>query len=196
MIYDSLTKIPIVIFFEIAETGNLKLLTDEEIADDVLLEIWTKLLKEHESKQKSKESDKLQKIHNEISALECEYEFVLGAIYCLGFEFDQELIDRLKKLRYIVRTDSTENYYQDLEFIQRASSGFGTKINTLRSMLPKQDENKQSGEKFSIYDTIASYTRILGPDFNYNEMTYYKFYAIQKQVHIKIESEIKNANKK
>lgn len=196
MIFDSLDKIPVVIFFKIAETGDFTLLTDEEIEIEKLEEIWLKLFKEHESKNKTKESEKEFRLDTEISALESEYKFVLGAVYSLGFERDDELIEMLKKLRYIVKTDSTDSYYDSLEMIQRASSGFNLKISNLRSMLPKIDESKKDSEKLSIYDTMASYTRIMGYDFDYEKVSYSKFYAIQKQVHLKIESEIKQIQKK
>lgn len=198
-LYDSLKKIPIVLFFEIAETGDFSLLSDYETNPEILEQIWLKLYKEHESKQKDSESDKIQGLRNEISALELEYQFVLGSVYSLGFELDHELIDILKKLRFIVKTESSELYYESLEFIQRVASGFITKINHLKSMLPKEpeeNEKQKPKEKFSIYDTIASYTRIMEYDLDYETLTYLKFYAIQKQVHLKIESEIKKATNK
>lgn len=195
MIYNSLDNIPIIIFFKIAETGDFYLLSDEVSDSDKLESIWISLIKEHEERQNRKESDKVFKMQLEIAALEVEYEFVSGAIYSLGFEKNNELIEMLKKLRFIVRTDSTENYYNDLEFIQRASKSFELKINHIKSMMPKQEESKTENNKFSIYDTMASYTRIMGYDFDYETVSYSKFYAIQKQVHLKIESEIKNAQK-
>lgn len=194
MTYDSLKTIPIVLFFEIAETGNFYLLSDTEKDPEKLEEIWLNLYKEHESYKRDSESDKIFKTNVEISALEIQYRFVLGAVYSLGFEYDQELIDQLKTFRFIVNTDSNESYYESLEFIQRAASGISVKINHLKSMLPKESEStNKSKETFSIYDTIASYTRIMEYDVDYESLTYLKFYAIQKQVHLKIESEIKKA---
>lgn len=195
MIYNSLDSIPIIIFFKIAESGDFSLLSNEDSDIEKLEEIWLDLIKQHEERQNTKETDKFFKMQLEIAALEVEYEFVSGAIYSLGFEKNDELIEMLKKFRFIVRTDSTENYYNDLEFIQRASKSFELKMNHIKSMMPKADESKEKNNKFSIYDTMASYTRIMGYDFDYETVSYSKFYAIQKQVHLKIESEIKNAQK-
>lgn len=196
MIHNVLNKIPIVLFFEIAETGNFSLLSDEITDLEELEKIWLQLYNEHELKQKDAESDNTFKLHVEISALEIQLKYVLGAVVSLGFDYDQELIDNLKSLRYIVKTDSNESYYESLEFIQRAASGIKIKIRHLKSMLPpekKEEQNQKNKEKFSIYDTIASYTRIMEYDVDYETLAYAKFYAIQKQVHLKIESEIKKA---
>lgn len=193
MTYDDLDKIPIVLFFKVAETGYFSLLSDEITDLQELENIWLKLFNEHQSRNSNKESDKEFRLEKEISALEAEYTFVCGAIVSLGFEINDDLISDLKEKRYIVRTESTDAYYDSLELIQRSSKSFKIKIDHIRSMMPKKDENKKETEKFSIYDTIASYTRIMGYDLDYETVSYSKFYAVQKQVHLKIESEIKKA---
>ncbi len=188
MIYNSLDIIPIVLFFKIAETGNFSLLSDGNENLEILEEIWNRLFADHELKQKSTESLKMFTVQKEIAALKSDLQFVLGAIACLEFSFDQELIDRLKKLRYIIRTDSTEHYYEDLEFCFRASKGIKHKLKVFEDQLPKEKEAKESFEKFTIYDTMAFYTAVMGYDFDYNTITYSKFYAVKRQVDLKIKS--------
>lgn len=188
MTYDSLDIIPVVIFFKIAETGDFNLLSNENTDPAFLETIWNRLFEEHETRQKSTESLKMFTIQKEIAALESDLKFVLGAISCLEFSFDQELIDRLKKLRYIIRTDSTENYYEDLQFAFRASKGIQQKLKVYKDQLPKEKEAIESFEKFTIYDTMAFYTSVMGYDFDYNTVTYSKFYAVKRQVELKIKS--------
>lgn len=197
ILYNSLNKIPIITFFEIAETGNISLLSDDyENEKKETEKVWLAFYAEHEARENKSESDKLNKIKDEIWALELDYQYVMGAIVSLGFAINDELIEGLKKFRFIVNTSSTTAYYDSLEYIQRAASSFVTKINHLKSMLPKEpeeNENQKAKEKFSIYDVIASYTRIMEYDLDYESLTYIKFYAIQKQVHLKMEAEIKKA---
>lgn len=195
ILYNSLNKIPIITFFEIAETGSISLLSDDyENEKEETEKVWLKFYAEHEARENKSESDKLNKLKDEIWALELDYQYVMGGIFSLGFAMNDELIEGLKKFRFIVNTSSTTAYYDSLEYIQRAASSFVTKINHLKSMLPKEPEESQKAkEKFSIYDVIASYTRIMEYDLDYESLTYIKFYAIQKQVHLKMEAEIKKA---
>lgn len=188
MTYKDLDFIPVVIFFKVADTGDFSLLSDENKDPEYLEELWNKLFSEHELRQKSTESLKMFTVQKEIAALKSDLNFVLGAIACLEFSFDQELIDRLKKLRYIIRTDTTEHYYEDLEFAYRASKGIKHKLKVFEDQLPKEQESKESFEKFTIYDTMAFYTSVMGYDFEYNTVTYSKFYAIKRQVDLKIKS--------
>jgi len=130
-LYDSLDLIPYKTFIKISETGNFKLLSDTETDQQTLISIWEKLFKEHLDLESTPESKKEFRITNDVESLETEYKFILGACDCLEFAIDDELIEILRGKRYQLRTDNTENYYNDLGMIKRFAKGLKIKINSL-----------------------------------------------------------------
>jgi len=199
-LYNSLDIIPYKTFLKISETGNFSLLSDTETNNDVLVPIWEALFKEHLEYESTPESKKEFRITIDVESLETEYKFVLGACDCLEFAMDDELIEILRSKRYKLRTDNTENYYNDLGMIKRFAKGLKIKINSLKSQLPKDEENEESHsvqhEKLTIDDVMAGYTMILGYDFDYNTVTYTKFKAIKRQVNLKMKSVAESNNPK
>lgn len=198
MIYDSLDIIPYKTFLKISETGNFKLLSDTENNEQTLISIWEKLFQEHLDYESTPESKKEFRITIDVDSLESEYKFIFGACDCLAFAMDDELIEILRGKRYKLRTDNTENYYSDLEMIKRFAKGLKIKINSLKSQLPKE-ENEESHsiqhEQLTIDDVMAGYTMIVGYDFDYNTVTYTKFKAIKRQVSMKMKSISEQNNK-
>jgi len=191
-LYNYLDLLPYKTFLKIASTGDFSLLSDTETNPEILVPIWEKLFKEHLEYESTPESKKEFIITIDVESLETEYKFVLGSCDCLEFAMDDELIEILRGKRYKLRTDNTENYYYDLSMIKRFAKGLKIKINSLRSQLPKDEENEESHsvqhEKLTIDDVMAGYTMILGYDFDYNTVTYTKFKAIKRQVNLKIKS--------
>lgn len=200
MIFSSLDTIPYKTFLKIATTGDFSLLSDTETNLEVLVPIWEKLFKEHLEYESTPESKKEFRITNDVESLETEYKFILGACDCLEFAMNDELIEILRGKRYQLRTDNTENYYNDIAQIKRFAKGLKIKINSLRSQLPKDEEKEESysvqHEKLTIDDVMAGYTMILGYDFDYNTVTYTKFKAIKRQVNLKIKSTSEQNNPK
>jgi len=200
MIYNSLDLIPYKTFIKIAETGNFYLLSDTETNNDVLVPIWESLFKEHLEYESTPDSKKEFRITIDVESLETEYKFILGACDCLEFAMDDGLIEILRGKRYQLRTDNTENYYNDLSMIKRFAKGLKIKINSLKSQLPKDEEKEESHsvqhEKLTIDDVMAGYTMIVGYDFDYNTVTYTKFKAIKRQVNLKMKSITEQNNPK
>lgn len=201
MIFTSLDLLPYKTFLKIASTGDFSLLSDTETNHEILVPIWEKLFKEHLDFESTPDSKKEFRITIDVESLETEYKFILGACDCLAFAMDNELIEILRGKRYKLRTDTTENYYNDLVTIKRFAKGLKIKINSLRSQLPKDDDEKDEShsvqhEKLTIDDVMAGYTMILGYDFDYNTVTYTKFKAIKRQVNLKIKSVSEQNNPK
>lgn len=194
MNYFSLDTIPYKTFLRVAATGDFSLLSDTEKDLTVLELIWEKLFKEHLDYENTPESKRELRITIDIDCLEIEYKFIFGACDCLAFAYDQELVDILRSKRYELRTNSTENYYEDIEKIKRFSKGLKTKIKLLSQQLKKSeaeeenDKKNNAHEKLTIDDVMASYTNIMGFDFDYNSITYTKFNAIKRQVNLKIKA--------
>lgn len=191
-LYNSLDTIPYKLFLRITATGEYSLLSDTETDQQKLISIWEKLFKEHLDLESTPESKKEFRITNDVESLETEYKFILGACDCLEFAIDDELIEILRGKRYQLRTDNTENYYNDLGMIKRFAKGLKIKINSLKSQLPKEENDEENKtvqhEKLTIDDVMAGYTMIVGYDFDYNTVTYTKFKAIKRQVSLKMKS--------
>lgn len=190
-LYNSLDLIPYKVFLRIAKTGDVSLLSDTEKDLDILSKIWEKLFNEHLENETSPESKKEFRINKDVESLEMEHQFIVGACECLKFAIDNELIEMLRVKKYQLRTDNNENYHQDIENIKRFAKGLIFRIKALKSQLPKEDneENKSvSVDKSTIDDVMASYTNIMGFDFDFDKITYTKFHAIKKQVHLKIKT--------
>jgi len=201
MIFNSLDTIPYKTFIKIAATGNFSLLSDTETNKEILFPIWEALFKEHLDFESTPDSKKEFRITIDVESLETEYKFILCSCDCLEFAMDEGLIEILRGKRYQLRTDNTENYYHDLSMIKRFAKGLKIKINSLKSQLPKDDDEKEEShsvqhEKLTIDDVMAGYTMILGYDFDYNTVTYTKFKAIKRQVNLKIKSVSEQNNPK
>jgi hypothetical protein len=186
MIYDSLDIIPYKLFVRIAETGDISLLNDDEKDNDVLLKLWEKLYDEHLSKNQTSESKKIFKLSKSIDELLALNKVVLMACASLRFEFNQELYDIIIGFGYQLSITNTEIYYSDIERIERESNAYVIKAEFYKQMLPDQKENEKS--EYGIDDVMASYSLILGFDFDYNLVTYTKYHALQNQVNAKIKS--------
>jgi hypothetical protein len=183
MIFKTLDTIPYKLFLNIVATDDYCLLSDNKDEDkNTLHEIWKQLYAQHEQRHKTPESLKNFDITKTVTYLEGQRKVIIMACESLSFDYDQDLIDLLNEYGYTFEADGTEQYYNELKRIFKESSGILFKINQLKKQLPKQTEDNE----YSIDDVMASYAAILGIDFDYNAITYTKFHAIQKQVHLKM----------
>lgn len=190
MIYDTLDTIPYKTFIKIADTGNVQLLSDTETDEKVLQKVWDKLYKAHQDRDKTPESKKIFRLTKQVEALTTQHRVVLVCVLALSFEHDEDLVATLRGYRYTLRDDNTDDYYEDLQRIEREANALKFQIAMLKKQLPKEDDNEVEAKtnEFDVDDVMASYTMITGYDFDYNTVTYTKFYAIQKQVHLKIKA--------
>lgn len=199
MNYFSLDTIPYKTFLKIAAIGDFSLLSDTENDLTVLELIWEELFKQHQEYESTPESKKEFRINKDVDWLETEYCFVLNACDALAFAYDDELVQELRKKRYQLRTNNTQNYYEDLTSIKRFAKGLRIKINALKSQLPpeeKDDKKIIQHESLTIDDVMAGYTMITGYDFDYNTVSYTKFKAIKRQVNLKMKAIIDQNNTK
>jgi len=197
MIYKSLETLPIKIYMAICASGDMSLLiqpsfqTDAELSPEELerlQHIWTELEEAHSKLDPNKDTSHVLKISREISALYAKYKAIGIACEALKFDVEDELIAMLKRFGYKL---SYETYKEDLERIERESGAILIKIEKLKEQLPSE----KVAESANIDDVLASYSMILGYDFDYNTLPVTKFYALQKQVAIKIKAITKNNGK-
>jgi hypothetical protein len=169
---------------KISETGDLALLSDTEKDLDVLSKIWEELFAEHQNKNNTPEEKKVFRLSKEVDALKTQYKVVLMACDALLFDWNDELVLLLRGFGYTLRNTDAQTYYEDIERIEREATAYKSKIKALEKLLPKPNENNE----YNIDDVMASYSLILGFDFDYNLIPYTKYHALQNQVNAKIKS--------
>lgn len=192
MIYDSLRKLPKVTQIEIIETGDLSLLTDEHVIyDDLdetpgikiekLVEVWNNLNEEFSQTYHKAEASKILNASKEIEYQSNRYVIIKYSCEALLFNYSDDLIQLLQNNQYKI---SKDNYLNDIEKILRECEGIIDKINNLKKQLPKKKED--SNDEYSIIDIMASYTVILGYDFDFYTISVEKFHSLEKSVNEKI----------
>ena len=180
MIYNSLRVLPMVTCVEIAETGNVMLLTDERFIDvEKLHELWERLQIEWRQLQGAGKDDRAFNLFREVEYQRARYQIIKSACDGLLFERNQLLIDVLSEHGYDVRDNL---YLSDVERVLRESEGITNIITNLEKGLPKVDE----ATEFDILDTMAAYSTILGFDFDFYGISVEKFYKLENQVKRKI----------
>jgi hypothetical protein len=185
MHYDSLDILPIKLYYKISETNNLKLLSDI-ITDEVELQkLWFDLDIGFKDLDKTEEATKTFRLSKSIGVLEGKHKVVLMACTSLRFDFEQSLIDLLKKEGITIRDTNTETYYNDIEKAERETNALVVKCNMIRRQLPKNDGESS---KSSLDEVMASYATILGFDFDFNTISCTKFFALQSQVNNKVKA--------
>lgn len=184
MIYKSLEYLPYKIFIKIVQTMDLSLLSDQPMDPIQLKAIWAELWKEHLAFTNTPESTKVFTLEKEVSYLKSMRKVILMACESLSFDWDDDLVELVRGYGYTIRNENAEEYYLDLKRVIRESKGIMVKLNQIEKQLPKQSKDQQ----FNLDDVLASYSAILGIDFDYNLISYTKFYGLQKQVNAKIKS--------
>jgi hypothetical protein len=178
-----------VTFTEIIESGNITLLSDEETDINELATIWEQLFEEYQQKYNKQNSNKVFNLEREIEYLDKKYLEIKLIIEALKFDTNQKLIDILRDYGYTFR----EGFYnQDLERVERESKGIINKINQLKQGLPKIDESKSENTDNSIINLMASYSSVLGYDYDYYTVSVEKFKSLENQVKQKIAAIEKN----
>lgn len=185
MIYKSLRKLPMITCVEIIDTGNITLLSDDENTPiEELIETWELLFEEYKDKYGGKDNKKVFNLSREIEYLKQKHFIIKCAVDALWFDYNIDIIKMLIEFGYKLRD---ENYIEDLNRIERESSGIILKIKMFQDQLPKEKENTNKEDAASsIVNVMAGYSSILGYDFDFYSISVEKFYSLEKQVKNKI----------
>ncbi|MBD3582754.1 hypothetical protein [Flavobacterium selenitireducens] len=189
MIYDSLRKLPMVLAIEVMETGNLRLLTDDDsITDEQLFDMWEILFEEFEVKRTGKKAGQSKEFlsNREIEFLERKLSIIKCACDALLFDRNDEMIELLKDYNYVIRDGS---YISDIQKVLREADAIKIKISMIRDGL-----KKETAEPPDIIESMAAITVILGTDFDYYAVSCEKYFALEKAVDKKIKA-MTEANK-
>ncbi|UYW02113.1 hypothetical protein K5I29_04220 [Flavobacterium agricola] len=194
MIYDELDVLPLKLYYKICKTKDVTLLSTEPADEVKLLEIWQRLTAEYEELESSESSKREFRLNKQISLLECAYNMVHLCCVELEVNIDNETIQMLNDLGFMVDTTSNELYYASISKIRKRIETNQIKIAALKNQLPKE-EIKGNERKVNLDEVMASFCAILGIDFDYNTISVTKFNAIKKQVDNKMKSYEKMSNK-
>ncbi|WP_438423262.1 hypothetical protein [Aquimarina macrocephali] len=171
MIYDSIDIIPAKLFFKILQTGDVGLLSDENIDTGKLKKVWEELEHQHDLTLSSDEANKALKVSIKIEYLSAKYKSVNLAIKCLRHEPDAQLFEVLKNAGYQIE----EGVEVDYDKIERENKAIEIIISRLQKKLPKQDDSKNN----SLDEVIMTYCVVTNMGFiDSNKITLTQYYAL------------------
>ena len=156
MEYKSIKDLPLKLFFEIAETGNIKLLGND--IESVLVERWESIVIEY-GKHDNNESinqviEKSDMLYTQ-AALYCEIKGML--LYLVGSE-KSEYVDRLNQLGYKIDNSSHKTKIESIQVNDQRSNNISTRMQVIKSEI----DNYSSGKKASFDAVMAWLSSNLG----------------------------------
>lgn len=192
--YKSLDYLPWKIFLIISENLDMVYLLSKEDRDSTdftaseisaFRSAWDKMLSEYEKLTPKSEADRFLKIEREVAYFKAKFKLI--HIYCkiLRFDWHEEIALELLEFGYTLRDD--ENYYSDIDRIERESEGLLSKAEDFENQLPKHDL-ESAGSKTTPDQMLASISAILGFDFDYNFVSVTKVQALLESVSQKVKA--------
>ena len=142
MEYKSIKDLPLKVFFEISETGNLKLLGDE--IEAVLIERWEAIIIEYGNYDDNEAIKDLMEKEDQLftqAALYCEIKGML--LYLVGGE-KQEYVDRLNQLGYKIDLTSNETKIKSIQNNDQRANHISTRMQFIQKDIEKYSEGKKA----------------------------------------------------
>src|SRR5574343_915557 len=144
--YSTCKELPLRVFFDICDTGDLnKLVTKGNYLEDELSEIWEAIIQEYGKIDGNMAISTAFEKSGEIVRNMAEYIEVMGMLmYLQEIGVKMEYVDRLKELGYNVTL--TSDYLESIYKSGRRAKGTITRINILKNELEglKEEGNKSS----------------------------------------------------
>ena len=194
MIYNRLYKLPKVIQMEIYLTGDLTLLSDEDLPIEDLAVLWVELDEKFNQKYNKQSNNKVFSLEKEIDYQEKRHLIIQLCCEQLLFDKDEKIIALLREEGYKFDENSPE-YKSQIDKINREAKGIIIKINQLKDKLPKPSEEESTEQDNPIIGVMASYSVVLGIPFDFNTCSVEAFHAYEAQVKAKIKHLESQSNK-
>ena len=173
--HKSCTTLQLKVFFEIAETGNVKLLLISGKEDTVkLMDAWEDILEEYSQLDKNMALMNVMEQRETLfkqAALYCEIKAML--LYLVG-GYKQEFVDRLNELGYRIDKD---NLIQSIKRNDQKSNNISTRM----QIIQKDIESHSTGKKSTFDQTMAFIASELGFEPNEN-LTVARYLAYKNQI--------------
>jgi len=181
MIY-SLETIPMVLFSKIIENGDLTLLSDENLPDKELQEVWDKIkedYKEHDGGLITKKVDSLKhKLDKDVRI----YKLVLLSLEALKYGKDKDILKVLKSNGYTIGDDFKAGLALVNKQVLNLEATIERTKNEILNLLKGNDK------KTSIYESIISISVGLKIPIETNKITAIEFIYYKKALANKIKS--------
>lgn len=189
MTYNSLDTIPLKIFYQILNYGDVSLLTDNKEDLIKVASIWEQLKAEFELLDPSNAIQKTFRTLKEIEEYRSQYNGIQFAVAALRFDRDLDLENQLREFGFKL---SEESFLDDLIKIKNESQALLMFIEELEVLLPNHNDKKAT----SIDQVIlgySSYTNLQYTDTN--AITVTQFYALKKVFDDKLKAMRQQAKK-
>jgi len=173
--YKSIKDLPLKIFFEIAETGNVQLLGKDKVEN--LVDRWETIVNEYSEKDDNKAMQNVINKNDELykqAAMYCEIKGML--LYLVGAD-KQEYIDRLRQLGYKIETSTREAKIQSIKTNDTRSNHISTRMQIISSEI----ETYSSGEKASFDSVMVWLSSNLGFEPR-EDITVLRYLSYKKQI--------------
>ena len=181
-VYDTCKVLPLKIFFEISETGNVELLiiNNAEIAKKILIETWENIVIEYAkidgNQQVQDVIDKGDEIYRQ-AALYCEIKGML--LYLVGAE-KQEYIDRLSELGYKIDITDHKKKIKSIQNNDRRANHISTRM----QMIQNEINSYSTGKKASFDSVMAWLSSQLGFEPK-EDLTVLRYLEYKKQIDVR-----------
>ena len=178
-VYDTCKILPLRIFFEISETGNVELLiiNNAEIAKKILIETWENIVIEYakiDGNQQVKDViDKGDEIYRQ-AALYCEIKGML--LYLVGAD-KQEYVDRLNELGYIIDITDHKKKIESIQNNDRRANHISTRMQIIQNEI----NSYSTGKKASFDSVMAWLSSQLGFEPK-EDLTVLRYLEYKKQI--------------
>lgn len=188
MIYEILDTLPIKTFYKIQETRQFSLLnnyTENEPTEELFNRVFDEFISLSDADNINNDFF----VRREISHLEGIKKVCSLGVEILKYRNDSEIRSNVSELlRIPIRTNVQSYYYKDLERCEKKINLLSDDIFKLSERLTKTDDNSIKSE-FSINDTLASISSILGISFDFNTIPCNTYIAYKKQTQSKIKAQ-------
>jgi hypothetical protein len=179
--YDSCKTLPLRIFFDIIESGNIELLViDGKVDKAELIEAWEGIINEYadldDNHTINDVLDKQDQLFTQ-AALYCEIKGML--IYLIGAH-DQEYVDRLNELGYTINVNSQKEKIESIQNNDRRANHISTRMQFIKKSIEKYSE--ESGKKGSFDEVMASIAMELKLEPS-EDITVSRYLAYKKKIH-------------
>lgn len=192
-VYWSYSDIPLKVYLEVANTGNLGLLSKDGVSDEKCILIWDELIKLN-SKQNN-DLCFLSYVSNlrVFAALLADYNIIKASLLKLMFQVDDEIIAWLRTKGYVIVTTGATVYAESIARAMHASDAIVTQITMRRNKLLVKSKEQESVAPIGIEEVIANLSFSLGYEVS-DGITLARFNEYKKIIRAKNEARRKHGS--
>ena len=179
-VYNSCKILPLRIFFEITNIGNVELLIIDNatVAKKILVETWESIIEEYAKLDGNQQVQDVMEKGDELyrqAALYCEIKGML--LYLVG-AYKQEYIERLSELGYNVDDSSMISRRKSIQQCDRRANNISTRMQIIQKEIESYSEDGKKG----TFDDAMSFLGLNLPHMPDENITVSRFLSYKKQI--------------